>query len=62
MKILVVLLMFGCTFLGILGIVNTIRLKKIKKKTQKRFYQTPKLSELHGKAFAEYMDYLTRDL
>ena len=62
MKILIILLMFGCIALGILAIVNTIRLNKLKKKAKKKLYHTPKLSELHGKDFSDYIDYLTRDL
>lgn len=54
--------MFGCIALGILAIVNTIRLNKLKKKAKKKLYHTPKLSELHGKDFSDYIDYLTRDL
>lgn len=60
MKILVILLMFGCFALSILAIVNTIHLKKLKNKS--KTYHTPKLSELHGKDFSDYMDYLIRDL
>ena len=62
MKILLILLMFGCASLGILAIINTIRLNKLKRKSKKKLYRTPKLSELHGKEFSDYIDYLTRDL
>lgn len=48
--------------LSILAIVNTIQLKKIKQKTKKKIYYTPKLSSLHGKDFKTYMGYLIRDL
>lgn len=54
--------MFGCIALSILAIINTIRLKKLQKKSKTKFYRTPKLSELHGKDFSDYIDYLTRDL
>lgn len=62
MKILLILLMFGCESLGILAIINTMRLNKLKRKSKKKLYRTPKLSELHGKEFSDYIDYLTRDL
>ncbi len=62
MKILLILLMFGCASLGILAIINTMRLNKLKRKSKKKLYRTPKLSELHGKEFSDYIDYLTRDL
>ena len=62
MKILIILLMFGCIALSILAIINTIRLKKLQKKSKTKFYRTPKLSELHEKDFSNYIDYLTRDL
>ena len=58
MKILIILLMFGCIALSILAIINTIRLKKLQKKSKTKFYRT----ELHGKDFSNYIDYLTRDL
>ncbi len=62
MKILILLLMFGCIALGILAIANTIQLHKLKKKSKNKFYKTPKLSDLHRKDFSNYIDYLTRDL
>ncbi len=62
MKILLILLMFGCASLGILAIINTMRLNKLKRRSKKKLYRTPKLSELHGKEFSDYIDYLTRDL
>lgn len=51
--------MFGCGTLIILAILNTIHLKKLKKKYKNNI---PKLSELHRKEFLNYMDYLTKDL
>lgn len=57
MKILLILL-FGCVFFSVFAIVYAIHLKRLKNKV----YHTPRLSELHGKAFSDYMDYLTRDL
>lgn len=61
-KFLLMILMFGCAALVILAIANTIRLNKLKRKSKRIIYHTPKLSSLHGKAFSDYMDYLTRDL
>ncbi len=62
MKILIILLMLGCIALSILATINTIKLRKLQKKSKTKFYHTPKLSELHGKDFSDYIDYLTRDL
>lgn len=62
MKILLIILMFGCVALSFLAIVNTIRLNKLKKKYKKVIYHTPRLSSLHRKYFSDYMDYLTRNL
>lgn len=62
MKVLLIILLFGCASLGILAIANTIRLNKLKRKSKKKTYRTPRLSELHGKEFSDYIDYLTRDL
>lgn len=61
-KILVILLMFGCTVLSILAIINKIRLRQIKKNNKKLIYHTPKLSDLHGKDFSNYIDDLTKNL
>lgn len=62
MKFLILFLIICCAILNILAIVNTIRLNKLKQKNKKRVYHTPKLSSLHGKDFAAYIDYLTQDL
>lgn len=62
MKFLILFLITCCAILIIFAIVNTIRLNKLKQKTKKRIYHTPKLSSLHGKDFAAYIDYLTQDL
>lgn len=61
-KVLIILLIVGCAALSVLAIFNTIRFKKIKVKTKRKVYTTPKLSDLHGKNFSDYIDYLTRDL
>lgn len=62
MKFLLILLLFGCITLTILKIVNTICFNKSRKNIKKKTYRIPKLSELHGKEFSDYIDYLTRDL
>lgn len=62
MKVLLIFILFGCASLGILAIINTIHLNKSKRKSKMKMYHTPKLSELHGKEFSDYIDYLTRDL
>ena len=49
-KILIVLLVFGCTVFC------------INKKTKNKFYKTPKLSSLKGKDFSNYIDNITKDL
>ena len=41
--------------------MNTIRLKKLRRTAKKKQHYTPKLSELHGKNFTNYIDNLTED-
>ncbi len=62
MKVLLIILLFGCAALGLLAIVNTIRLNKLQRKSKRKIYHTPRLSDLHGKDFTAYIDYLTQDL
>ena len=57
MKFFIIFLSIIIFSLVILAIVNTIRLKKLEKNKH-----TPKLSELHGKDFGTYMNYLTKGL
>ena len=57
MKFFILFLVISSIALIILAVVNTVRLKKLEKAKH-----TPKLSELHGKEFSKYMDYLTKDL
>ena len=45
--------------LSIIAIINTIRLKILKKKFRKK---TPKLSELKRKDFRDYIDNITKNL
>lgn len=61
-KFLIILLIIGDIALSIIAITNTFRLYQLKHKTKRKFYQTPKLSELHGKEFSDYIDYLTNGL
>lgn len=56
------LLIIGCIVLSIIAITNTLTLHKLKNKTKRKFYHTPKLSDLHGKEFSDYIDYLTSGL
>jgi len=56
-RILIELIMFGCTIFTIVHIV-----KKFKAKKQKKYEVTPKLSDLHGKKFSDYIDYLKEGL
>lgn len=37
-------------------------LRKIRYRKKRKEYKTPKLSELHGKEFGNYIDYLRKDL
>lgn len=62
MKMFILFLIICCVALSILAILNTIRFKKLKVKTRKRFYHTLRLSDLHGKDFANHIDYLTEGL
>lgn len=57
MKFFILFLIIISFALIILAIVNTSRLKKLEKAKH-----TPRLSELKGKEFGKYMDYLTKDL
>lgn len=55
--------MLGCVIiLSIVAIVNLIKLYLSKKKANKIIFHTPRLSDLKGKEFSDYIDYLTRDL
>lgn len=57
------ILMLGCVIiLSIVAIVNLIKLYLSKKKANKIIFHTPRLSDLKGKEFSDYIDYLTRDL
>lgn len=57
------ILMLGCAIiLSITAIFSSFRLHFIKKKAIPNYYHTPRLSELKGKEFSDYIDYLTRDL
>ena len=57
-RIIIILLIIGCVGLSILAIINTLKLHHLKNKLSR----TPKLSELHGKEFSDYIDDLTKDL
>ena len=60
---MIIILIFVCIVLSISVIVNIIRLHKLKTKAKKKYYHTtPKLSDLHGKDFADYIDNLTENL
>lgn len=54
-RILIILIMFGCTVLNIL-------LRITKNKKSKKVYKTPKLSSLKGKDFSNYIENLIKDL
>jgi len=56
-RIVIELIMFGCTVFTIIHIIQIFKAKK-----QKKYKRTPKLSELKGKDFTKYIDDLTKDL
>lgn len=56
-RIIIELIMFGCTIFTIIHIIQ-----KIKENKKKKYKKTPKLSELKGKDFTKYIDDLTKDL
>lgn len=56
-KILIMLVLFGCTILNIKSKFN----KRLKVKKNK-VYKTPKLSSLKGKNFSDYIDNITKGL
>lgn len=55
-KVLIILLVFGFT------VLNTILRIRNKSKVKSKKNITPKLSDLHGKEFSDYIDNLRRDL
>ena len=59
-RFLIELVMFGCTIFTIVHIIKKFKAKKLKKQT--RYEKTPKLSDLHGKKFSDYIDYLKNGL
>ena len=61
-RIIILLLIIGCIALSIMAIINTLRLHQLREKNKRKFYRTPKLSDLHGKEFSDYIDDLTREL
>ncbi len=61
-KILIILLSISCISLSIIAIINTFRLRQLENNSKRKFYHTPKLSDLHGKEFSDYIDYLTSGL
>lgn len=56
-RIIIELIMFGCTIFTIIHFIQ-----KFKANKKKKYNKTPKLSELHGKDFTKYIDDLTKDL
>lgn len=56
-RIIIELIMFGCTIFTIIHVIQ-----KIEDKKQDKYKRTPKLSELKGKEFTKYIDDLTKDL
>lgn len=63
MNIIIFLLILANLILGFMAIMNTIYYINLKKKTPKRINKvTPRLSDLHGKEFASYMNELNKDL
>ncbi len=56
-KILIMLVLFGCTILNIKSKFN-----KILKVKKNKVYKTPKLSSLKGKNFSDYIDNIIKGL
>lgn len=56
-KILIMLVVFGCTVLSIKS-----RFNKNRKSKRNKVYKIPKLSSLKGKDFSNYIDNITKDL
>lgn len=59
MKMLIMLLMFGCTIFTIKHLAQKYKIKKQEK--QEKESTAIKFSDMHGKQFANYMDYLIED-
>lgn len=62
MKRIVILLIIICISLLILATINTFRLHQLRNSFKKKYNHTPKLSELHGKDFSDYIDNLKSGL
>lgn len=61
-RFIIILLIIGCIALSITAIINTFRLNQLRNKARRKFYHTPKLSDLHEKEFSDYIDDLTSGL
>lgn len=57
-KFLIALIVLGCIAFCIRFILH----KKMKVKEKKKYYKTPKLSNLKGEDFKKYIDNITKDL
>lgn len=63
MNIIIFLLILANLILGFMAVMNTIYYINLKKKSTKKINKiTPRLSDLHGKEFASYMNELNKDL
>ena len=62
MKLAIILLIIDCIILSIIAIINTFKLCRLRRNFKKKYYYTPKLSELHGKDFTDYIDNLKSGL
>ena len=58
-RIIIELIMFGCT---IFTIIHFIKQAKYKKQLKEKYKEVPKLSDLKGKEFDDYIEYLRKDL
>lgn len=57
----ILILMLGCVIFSIVTITKTIT-KKFFKHKKSNYYHTPRLSELKGKDFANYIEHLRSGL
>lgn len=63
MNIIIFLLSITNLILVFIAIINTIYYRQLENLTRKRINKiTPRLSDLHGKEFASYMNELNKDI
>ena len=58
-RIIIELIMFGCTVFTIMQIIKQV---KYKKQQKSKLQKVPKLSDLKGEKFGDYIEDLRKDL